>query len=203
MGGHMGGPGFAPPHGPGAFNGTPEPRGSNTSFRDVDGHPNAPHVHSDGRWIGHNTGRGDPNLHLDHPWEHGHFTGGFGPRHVFRLAGGGPGRFWFDGFYFGVAPYDLAFVSDWLWDSDPVSISRIPITWGGTSPTTRGSASTCTFSISAGASFDPGGPRDDQGRAMAPSQEDHLGKTFAGTAGDVASLVMLRRRPLGPVAERA
>jgi hypothetical protein len=125
-GGHMVGGGFIPSHGPGAFHGTPEPRGSNPSLRDGEGHPNAPHVHSDGRWIGHNTGRDDAHFHLDHPFEHGRFTGGFGPRHVFRLGGGGPGRFWFDGFFFGVAPYDLAFASDWLWDSDQVVIYEDP-----------------------------------------------------------------------------
>lgn len=124
--GHMGGGGFIPSHGPGAFHGTPAPRGNTPSFRDGEGHPNAPHVHSDGGWIGHNTGRGDANYHLDHPWAHGRFTGGFGRQHVFRLGGGGPGRFWFNGFYFGVAPYDLAFASDWLWDSDQVVIYQDP-----------------------------------------------------------------------------
>src|SRR6476661_8789275 len=38
------------------------------------GHPNAPHVEVEGgRWVGHETGRGDANFHLDRPWEHGHF----------------------------------------------------------------------------------------------------------------------------------
>ena len=75
-------------------------------------------MHSDGRWTGHRTGRDDSHYHLDHPWEHGRFTGGFGRGHVFHLAGGGPGRFWFGGYLFGVAPFDFGFCSDWLWDSE-------------------------------------------------------------------------------------
>ena len=124
-GGRVGG-GFIPSRAPEAFHGRPEPRGDHPSFRDGEGHPNAPHVHSDGHWIGHDTGRDDSHYHLDHPWEHGRFNGGVGRGHVFRLRGGGPGRFWFDGFFFSVAPYDLAFASDWLWDSDQVVIYEDP-----------------------------------------------------------------------------
>ena len=54
-------------------------------------------------------GRDDPHYHLDHPREHGYFTGGFGPSRVWRLGGGWPSRFFFGGFDFGVAPYDLAY----------------------------------------------------------------------------------------------
>ena len=125
-GDHMGGGGFVPSHGPAAFHGRPERSGDHPSFRDGEGHPNAPHVHSDGRWIGHHTGRNDVHYHLDHPWAHGRFTGGLGRDHVYRLAGGGPGRFWFGGFFFGVAAYDLAFCNDWLWDSDQITIYPDP-----------------------------------------------------------------------------
>ena len=45
---------------------------------------------------------------------------------MWRLGGGGPNRFWFNGFYFGVAPYDLGFVDGWLWDSDDIVIYDDP-----------------------------------------------------------------------------
>ena len=59
--------------------------------------PEAPHVHTNGKWS--NTIPSRMHYHLDHPWEHGRFTGGIGRGHVWRLAGGSPGRFWFGGFY--------------------------------------------------------------------------------------------------------
>ncbi len=102
----------------------PEQRGQN--YSDQPGHPNAPHVHADDQWVGHDSGPNDPHYHLDHPWEHGHFTGGFGHDHVWHLAGGGPSRFWFNGFYFSVAPYDIGFVDGWNWDGDDVVIYEDP-----------------------------------------------------------------------------
>jgi hypothetical protein len=97
------------------------------SFRDQPSHPEAPHVHAENdRWVGHDTGRGDPRYHLDRPWEHGHFTAGIGPQHVWRLRGGRPDRFDVGGFFFQLAPDDYAYANDWLWDSDDIVIYDDP-----------------------------------------------------------------------------
>jgi len=145
-GAHEVGGGHVPEHGPpphaaenrapenhGQENRGPENRGQEgrpqdnaRSFRDRPDHPDAPHVHHDDQWVGHDSGRGDSHYHLDHPWEHGRFTGGFGRGHEYHLGGGDRDRFWFGGFYFGVAPYDYDYTDDWNWDGDPIVIYDDP-----------------------------------------------------------------------------
>ncbi len=118
---------IAPPtRGPAPFHGTPRPVGPEHNFNDRPGHPNVPHVDPGNHWVGHDTGRNDAHYHLDHPWEHGHFAGGFGPQHVWHLSGGGPSRFWFNNWYWSVAPFDVAYCDGWVWDSDPIIIYDDP-----------------------------------------------------------------------------
>jgi hypothetical protein len=138
-GGHIPAHGPAPSRGPSRAPAAPQraappPQGGGRpqahptrTFADAPGHPQAPHVHAqDDRWVGHDSGRGDANYHLDRPWEHGHFPGRFGASHIYRLEGGGRDRFRFGGFFFSVAPWDYDYVGDWLWDSDDVVLYEDP-----------------------------------------------------------------------------
>jgi len=97
----------------------------NRNYSDKDGHPNVPHV--DGKnWVGHDTGRADANYHLDQPFANGHFNGGFGRGHVWRLGGGGPERFWFNGWNWRVAAFDMEFCDGWIWGTDDIIIYEDP-----------------------------------------------------------------------------
>lgn len=118
-------PSAPPAHGPAPFHGTPQPVAPNRNYSDHAGHPNVPHV--DGKkWVGHDSGPAAPAYHVDHPFEHGHFSGGFGPSHRWHLAGGDPSRFWFNGWYWSVAAADAAFCDGWLWNSDDIIIYEDP-----------------------------------------------------------------------------
>ena len=128
---HGVGNGHIPAHGPAPTHAAPRPaprqapQQDHRTYRDAEGHPEAPHVHAENdRWIGHEGH--DPRYHLDHPWEHGRFTGPIGAGHVWRLSGGDPHRFGFGGFFFQVADPDIVYVNDWLWDTDDIVIYNDP-----------------------------------------------------------------------------
>ena len=105
----------------------PPPGDQRRTYQDQPGHPQAPHVHAENdHWVGHDTGRNDPHYHLDHPWEHGHFTGAIGPQHIWRLHGGNRERFDIGGFFFQASPYDYDICDDWVWDSDDIVIYADP-----------------------------------------------------------------------------
>jgi hypothetical protein len=122
------GGGHIPAHGPPpARNSKPAPISQNRIAVDKKDHPDLPHVHAkNDQWVGHNTGPNDEHYHIDKPWAHGHFTGGFGKDHVFALAGGNRERFWFGNFYWDVAPYDYNIVADWNWTGDQIVIYEDP-----------------------------------------------------------------------------
>jgi len=123
--------GYAPSHGPSHApqhqnGGATSQYDRNRDYRDGTGHPNAPHVHGDNRWVGHDSGRDDPRFHLDHPWEYGHYTGVIGRSHYYQIEGGRSDRFWFGGYNFRVAPVDYGYIHDWRWDRDQVAIYNDP-----------------------------------------------------------------------------
>jgi hypothetical protein len=119
---YRGGPKATPPH----KSDDAHQQQAHRNYSDKPGHPDLPHVDAGNKWVGHDTGRNDSSYHLSHPWEHGRFPGGFGPSHRWRLSGGGLNRFWFNGWFWSVAPADFAFCEPWNWDVDEIIVYEDP-----------------------------------------------------------------------------
>ena len=87
-----------------------------------------PHVDSGQNWRGHDTGPGDHRYHVERPWSAGRFRGPIGHEHAYHIRRWDPRghRFWLNGAYFGVAPWDLAYASDWTWDGDEIVLYDDP-----------------------------------------------------------------------------
>ena len=77
-------------------------------------------------WVGHDTGPQRSALSSRSSLGAWALHRRFWPQACLETGGGGPNRFWFGGFYFSVAPYDLGYCDDWLWDSDEVVIYEDP-----------------------------------------------------------------------------
>jgi len=125
--------GHIPAHGPAAARASAparaasKPATENHLKVDKQGHPDVPHVDAkNDRWVGHESGANDGHYHLAQPWAHGHFSGGFGPQHVFNLAGGNAERFWFGNYYWDIAAFDYNIVADWNWTGDQIVIYEDP-----------------------------------------------------------------------------
>lgn len=135
-GGHSAavGGGHIPSHGPAPARASSSARGQQHAAAtenhvkvDKKGHPDVPHVDArNDQWVGHDSGRNNAHYHLDRPWTHGRFTGGFGRDHVFVLAGGNRERFWFGNFFWDVAAFDYNIVADWNWSGDQIVIYEDP-----------------------------------------------------------------------------
>jgi hypothetical protein len=115
-----------PQRGPEPYRGSPRAPEQHRDYRDQPKHPNAPHVDEGRRWVGHDQGGDDRRFHQERPYEHGRFEAGLGPDHRWRLRGGDPHRFWFNNYYWSVAPWDMEYANDWLWDSDDVVLYEDP-----------------------------------------------------------------------------
>ncbi|HEX2339665.1 MAG TPA: hypothetical protein VHI98_04225 [Vicinamibacterales bacterium] len=121
--GGQSGRGFVPASGPALPSG---PAADPAACAGAPEHPSAPHVHTDGRWIGHDGGSGDPRYVLAHSVEPGRFPGRTGAGHVYVLRGQRE-RFDAAGAFFSVAPLEYGFCDNWLWQAESIAIYEDPV----------------------------------------------------------------------------
>jgi hypothetical protein len=112
------GGGFVPARGPVL---SAEPVAGRAACADAPDHPAAPHVHTDGHWIGHDSGPGGLRSVPAPSVEHGRFPGPMGGSQVYVLLGQRE-RFDAAGASFGVAALDYEFCDNWMWHAESIAI---------------------------------------------------------------------------------
>jgi hypothetical protein len=117
------GGGFVPVRGPVLSSGPTADRADCAGGPD---HPAAPHVHTDGRWIGHDSEPGGPRSVPAPSVEHGRFPGRMGGSQVYVLRGQRE-RFDAAGASFSVAPIDYEFCDNWIWHAESIAIYEDPV----------------------------------------------------------------------------
>jgi hypothetical protein len=117
------GGGFVPEHGPVLSSGPTADRAACAGAPD---HPAAPHVHTDGRWIGHDSGPGGPRSVPAPSVEHGRFSGRTGGSQVYVLLGQRE-RFDAADASFSVAPIDYEFCHNWMWHAESIALYEDPV----------------------------------------------------------------------------
>jgi hypothetical protein len=123
----------------------PQPRNNDRNFSERNVNSSA----GKDRYVAGGTGRADVRYNDRTTWqssdtnrdyardnredarESERYEGGFGRDHVWRLMGGDPSRFFFSGYAFSVAPYDMQYCGGWRWDSDDIAIYQDPDNAGG------------------------------------------------------------------------
>ena len=120
------GGGFVPTEGPVVSS---APTADRATCAGAPDHPAAPHVHSDGLWIGHDSEPGGPRAVPAASVEHGRFPGRMGSSEVHVLRGQRE-RFEAADASFSVAPLDYAFCDNWIWHAESIAIYEDPVHHG-------------------------------------------------------------------------
>ena len=78
------------------------------------------------KWVGHDSGRQRCALPPRSAVGTRTLQWGLWTAHVFVLGGGNRERFWFNNFYWDVAPFDYNIVAGWNWTGDQIVIYEDP-----------------------------------------------------------------------------
>ena len=121
------GGGYVPKRGPDPVRGAPRAAAPAERHADRAGHPEAPHVHNNGKWIGHDTGRDDAALPPGPSVGTRSLHGRHRPRPRLAVGRRRPGPLLVRRLLFQRrAAFDFGFCDGWLWDTDQIVIYDDP-----------------------------------------------------------------------------